>query len=432
MLVDIRMPKLGESITEGTIIRWLKGVGEPVAEYEPLLEIETDKVTTEYPSPHTGIVADIVAQEGQTIPVGGVIARIRVEGAAPADPAEAGSGSAEGAPAGAPGAMTEQASGEGAGGGVTRAAPAADAAASPSAAPAASRVEEAKATPFIRRLARKYGVDLATVIGSGPDGEITKADVLAAARGGAGENEPRQAASAPAPAAGPEGGVVIRQPSRVRQVIARRMSESVRTIPHAWLTMTVDATGLVRARESRRDAFAAEGVRLTYLPFFVMAAIRAVEAHPLINASWRDDGTIAVYERLHLGVAVAGDEGLIVPVLRDAQAYTDLEGLARALADLVERARQGALRPEDVAGGTFTVNNTGALGAVASMSIINPPQAAILNFDALREEVRLRDGRPVLGYVMNISLSFDHRILDGGEAAAFLRDVKARLEEWEG
>lgn len=403
MAVPVTMPQLGESVVEGTVERWLKGPGDHIDKYEPIVEVNTDKVNVELPSPAAGILKEIVAGEGATVEVGGVLAVIEEE-EAPAVLKE------EAAPAPAPTEVAPRRRRE--------------------AAPPREEAAEARpvrATPRVRRLAQEQGVDLATIKGSGPGGRITEEDVLAAARA-----VPAAAPGAPPPTAPPL--VRVEQEEEhvaltaIRRTIAQRMAQSAATAPAAWLAMECDLTALVRLRESVKESFRQrEEVDLTYLPFVIKAVTDALREHPQLNSSWGED-KIVIKKRLHIGIAVDTEQGLLVPVIHDADRLS-IAALAHHVHDLTARARAGKLRLEDVQGGTFTVDNTGAIGSIVSQPIINLGQAAILSMEAITKRPLVLDNDAIaVRSVMNICLSFDHRIVDGGEAGRFLAAVKRRLE----
>ena len=424
-LAQIKMPQLGESVTEGTVEKWLKHEGDFVKRDEPLVEVVTDKVNAEIPSPFEGRLVTIAVTEGETVRVGAVLAQIEVEGAvataAPTVPAEGSSAAVRVAPAPAM-------------------APAVPAAGMPSgdrtAAPDGGN-ERARLSPAVRKLAAERGIDAATVRGSGMGGRVTREDILAAVAGGevsAPASTPEATPAAPvAPAVRPAGIDGTREElvklSSMRRSIAEHMVRSLATSPHARTLQEVDVTNLVRYRETQKEGFRARhGVALTYVPFVVQIVSDAIKQFPWLNSTWSDDGVILKHY-INMGIAVSIPDGLIVPVLKDAdqRGFTDLVG---SLNDLIERARTKRLKPEDVQSGTFTLNNTGATGSVASQPIINQPQAAILTTESIvKRPVVIGDGITVR-HMMNMCLSFDHRIVDGMMAGQFLGLIKKRLEEW--
>jgi 2-oxoisovalerate dehydrogenase E2 component (dihydrolipoyl transacylase) len=408
-VAPIKMPQLGESVTEGTVDRWLKQEGDYVRRDEPLVEVVTDKVNAEIPSPYEGRLLRISVQEGTTIPIGVEIAVIELaaadvdaaEPAAPAAPSEAAEVAVE-----VPGA------------------PAAAAAEAPAAA-------RQRLSPVVRRLAEEHGVDPARIPGTGEGGRVTRDDVLAfvARREAAPAAVPPAPPQVPAPVAVDGGREELVRLTPMRRSIAEHMTRSLATAPHAWTLQEVDLTELVRYREAEKEGFRQRnGAPLTYLPFVTQVVCDALREFPFLNASWTDDG-IVLKRYINMGFAVAVPDGLIVPVVRDADrlGFTDL---ARAINYLVERARARQLKPDDVAGGTFTLNNTGATGSIASQPIINQPQAAILTTEAIvRRPVVIGDGIAIR-HMMNVCLSFDHRIIDGMTAGQFLGFVRERLESW--
>ena len=409
-LAQIKMPQLGESVTEGTVDKWLKNEGDFVKRDEPLVEVITDKVNAEIPSPFEGKLVKITAAQGETVQVGAVIAQIEVAGApaaaaapAPAKQQQAAASVSEAASE-APGPATQ-------------------------AAPAGGGNGNARLSPAVRKLAAEHGIDPTSLRGSGMGGRVTRDDVLAAVGGAA---APAQApAPAPARPQAPRDGTreELVKLSVMRKSIAEHMVRSLATSPHAWTMQEVDVTNLVRYRETEKEGFRARhGVPLTYLPFVVQIVCEAIKQYPWLNSTWSDEGII-LKRYINMGIAVSIPDGLIVPVLKDAdqRGFTDL---VRSLNDLIERARNKQLKPDDVQGGTFTLNNTGATGSVASQPIINQPQAAILTTEAIvRRPVVIGDGIAVR-QMMNMAMSFDHRIVDGMMAGQFLGTMKKRLEEW--
>src|ERR1700736_3091953 len=405
-LAQIKMPQLGESVTEGTVDKWLKNKGAFVKRDEPLVEVITDKVNAEIPSPFEGKLVKITAAQGETVLVGAVIAQIEVAGA----PAAA----ATQAPA-----KQQQATAS-----VSEAAPEA-----PGPAPAGGGNGNARLSPAVRKLAAEHGIDPTTLRGSGMGGRVTRDDVLTAVGGAA---APAQApAPAPARPQAPRDGSreELVKLSVIRKSIAEHMVRSLATSPHAWTMQEVDVTNLVRYRESEKEGFRARhGVPLTYIPFVVQIVCEAIKQYPWLNSTWSDEGII-LKRYINMGIAVSIPDGLIVPVLKDAdqRGFTDL---VRSLNDLVERARNKQLKPDDVHGGTFTLNNTGSTGSVASQRLINPPPEAHLTTESIvRRPVVVGDGIAVR-HMMNMCLSFDHRIIDGMMAGQFLSFIKKRLEEW--
>ncbi|HZS15589.1 MAG TPA: dihydrolipoamide acetyltransferase family protein [Candidatus Dormibacteraeota bacterium] len=448
MAVTVAMPQLGESVTEGTITQWLKQPGDPVERYESIAEVTTDKVNAEIPSPVAGVMGEHLAVEGTVVPVGGEICRI--EGAA-----EEAAAAEEARPAEAVGAGTRQEVPAAGGAGATAATPANPAAVASAPAPrgAPAAPDGLHLTPAVRMLAREHAVDLTRLSGSGINGRITKKDVLEyVQRRDSGEAAPppggvaaRRAeataqAAAPAPpqaprpvpAAAPQAaGDTLLPLTPMRRAIAEHMSRSVLTSPHAWTMVEVDMTRVARVRSRQREDFRRHhGADLTFLPFVAKAVVAALRQNPSLNATWTDEGVVLRNE-VNLGLAVALEDGLVVPVIRGADRLS-MAGLALAAADLTERARNGRLRIEDVEGGTFTLNNAGALGTVMSQAIINQPQAAILVMDAIvKRPVVVDDDAIAVRSMMNLCISFDHRVNDGLAAARFLRSVKDTLESIE-
>jgi 2-oxoisovalerate dehydrogenase E2 component (dihydrolipoyl transacylase) len=455
MATEIKMPQLGESVHEGTLGRWLKQTGDTVAKYEPLVEVITDKVNVEMPSPYAGVLEQIVVQEGQTVTAGTVIATIRESGA----PARAGAQSAGAQPAASrPQAPQPQAA--------SRPAPSAQAgpAVSAQAGAGARGRESLRLTPLVRRLAEEHGLstqDLEQIPGTGTDGRITKDDVqrYLASRGGAGgpsaapargpmtgPAEPAAAAAptqaaftpaaappspatergaAPARAAGDE----VRPLSALRKTIAERMARSKREIPHAYGVIEVDVTALVRHRETHKAVWRLrEGVNITLTAFILRAVSRALRDVPVVNASFTPDGVLCRHA-VNIGIGVAIPDGLIVPVIKDAD-QKSVAGLGRDLEGLSVRARAGKLTLDDVSGGTFTITNPGVFGSVFSMPVINYPQAAILSTDAVvRRPVVLGEGIAIRE-IMHLGLGFDHRAFDGAVAMQFLNHIKRQLESF--
>ena len=420
-LAQIKMPQLGESVTEGTVDKWLKHEGDFVKRDEPLVEVVTDKVNAEIPSPFEGKLVKIAVTEGETVRVGAVLAQIEVAGRVPAGDAPT---PAKGAAAAAVGTSTTAAPL------VTTAPSTAPRSAVP--APMGGN-DHARLSPAVRKLATEHGIDATTIRGSGMGGRVTRDDVLAAASGTAATSAAPAPAGAPSAARQPRGDSAreeLVKLSVMRRAIAEHMVRSLATSPHAWTLQEVDVSNLVRYREAEKQGFRARhGVPLTYMPFVIQVVCEAIKQFPWLNSTWSDDG-VTLKHYINMGIAVSIPDGLIVPVLKDAdqRGFTDL---VRSLNDLVERARNKQLKPDDVQGGTFTLNNTGATGSIASQPIINQPQAAILTTESIvKRPVVVGDGIAVR-HMMNMCLSFDHRIIDGMMAGQFLSIIKKRLEEWD-
>ena len=461
----IELPHVGESVVEGTIGKWLKQPGDRVERYDPLVEVVTDKVTMEVPSPVSGELLRIIAQEGETVPMGAPIAEVDADGGG-SSPSESPAAVAAPAPATAPVPsatppasptptsylITDARPVGPTGGSAVEAqsqevAPPTEPAPAAAVAPMASRaVDQAQETtverapnrlsPAVRRLAVEHNLDVDRIAGTGMGGRVTRNDVLRYLEQQpatvTAAPEPPQVVPAPAPTAAPARADEERVPlTPVRRMIADAMVRSVTQIPHAWSMVEVDITDLVGLRNRERDQFRArEGVNLTYLPFALKAVASALKDNPTMNASWGDD-CIVLKRRINLGIAVAAPTGLVVPVIHDADRLS-IAGLAHAVADLSGRARAGSLRLEDVQGGTFTVNNTGALGSVLGGPIINHPQAGIITTEAVQQRPVVINDAIAIRWMMNLCLSFDHRINDGAESGAFMQSVKARLEAMDG
>ncbi|MBO9311980.1 MAG: 2-oxo acid dehydrogenase subunit E2 [Chloroflexus sp.] len=450
-MIEIKMPQLGESVTEGTVGRWLKRPGDPVAKYEPLLEVVTDKVDTEVPAPEAGILHEILVPEGETVRVGTVIARL-----APANT------TVSGAPTAAP--VTKIATTESSSTTVTVTATTAP--------PATGDGRNTYLSPVVARLLAEHQLNPAQIRGTGQGGRITKQDVLrflaerekqssapvvtpvtpASAPSPASTASPPTPAPAPTPAPVPMASAPTPPPvtapttseipadaelvplTPMRRSIAEHMVRSVRTSPHVTTVMEVDLSRVIAHRAAHQEAFSRQGVRLTMTPYFIMAAIAGLQAVPVFNGSFTDQGII-IHRRINIGVAVALNEGLLVPVIPDAD-EKNLLGLARAVNDLAERARSKRLRPEETQGGTFTITNHGVTGSLFATPIINQPQAGILGIGAVvkRPVVITQNGLDAIAIrpLCYLSFTFDHRIADGATADQFLSTVKKRLEQWEG
>lgn len=455
MSTTIIMPQLGESVAEGVIGKWLKNVGEPVAKDEPIVEVITDKVNAEIPSPVAGVLEKITQEEGATVAVGQEIAII-----GGGDGGEQPSGQSGGAQsAGGNG----QSAGNGSSGAPSASGPAPQSSSAPVAlaeAPAGkARGERVRTSPLVKRLAEQYGINLAEVPGTGIGGRVSKQDILSfieqkerepqeaphLAPTGAFERPAAQAPAAPprapsAPQLPPQ--PAPRQPganeelvpvSPLRKMIAERMVLSKSTIPHATTMSDIDMTRVVRFREAHNGEFRQrEGAPISYVAFVIKATVEALKQFPYVNAEWAGDNII-LKKDININVAVDAPDGLTTPVIHHADDMS-LAGLSKAIYDLAIRAREKKLRVEDMQGGTFTVNNTGALGSVSGVSIINYPQAGILSAGAIVKKpvVMEVEGEDLIAvrHIMNLSFSFDHRILDGGAATSFVNAVQKTLESW--
>jgi 2-oxoglutarate dehydrogenase E2 component (dihydrolipoamide succinyltransferase) len=432
---SVQFPQLGETIVEGTILRWLKAEGETVERDEPLFEISTDKVDTEVPSPYAGTVTKILVAEGATVAVGTDVAEIAAEGessAAPAAPTSAEPAALE-APAAPPAPASPTSP-------VRPAAPAASLAPvpAPAAVPVAAGPRAGILSPLVRRLAAENGVDLSRVRGTGTGGRITKNDVLAAiAEGGAGVMPAVQPPSVATPALTPAppvrtgAGEEVVPLSHIRQAIGAHMLTSTQTAARAWTMVEVNVDRLVRLRAQVKDRFlATHGVKLTYLPFVVRATTDALLAHPEVNAELRGDQMV-LRRYVNMGIAVSYDAGLIVPVIKGVDGMNSV-GIARAIADLAARARSHDLKPDEVQGATFTITNPGPYGSLVSVPIINQPNTGILSLDGIQKRpVVVDDDAIAVRSMVYVSMSWDHRVIDGELATRFLARIKQNLETWD-
>lgn len=435
MSQDVVLPALGESVTEGTVTQWLKKVGDTIEVDEPLLEVSTDKVDTEVPSPIAGVVEEILVAEDETVEVGAVLARIGDgSGAAAAAPAPAAEPAA--APAAEPAPTPAPAPAPAAASAATPApAPAAAPAPAPAAAPAAPAAAATTTggyvTPIVRKLAQELGVDLANVIGTGIGGRIRKEDVKAAATTAPAIAQAAAKRSASEFTVSPLRGTTVAM-SRLRKVVAERAVASMQQTAQLTTVVKVDVTKVAALRAATKDRFlAATGNKLSFMPFFAVAAVEALQSYPIINSTV--DGDNIVYPaQENISIAVDTERGLLTPVVRDAAGKTIAE-FAASIADLAERTRSNQLKPDELAGGTFTLTNTGSRGALFDTPVVFLPQSAILGTGAVIKEpgvVSTPDGDTigVRSYVY-LALSYDHRIIDGADAARFLTQVKNRLEE---
>jgi pyruvate dehydrogenase E2 component (dihydrolipoamide acetyltransferase) len=450
-VTSIQMPQLGETIVEGTILKWLKAEGDAVKADEPLFEISTDKVDTEVPSPVAGTVTKLLVAEGATVPVGTAVMEID-DGSAGAGGNGASAPSAD-TPAQPAAAAVPQAAQPAQTAQPTSAPPQQQQAPEPRPAPAAaSTAAQAPPmpdrgprsnilSPIVRKLAREHGIDLATIAGSGEGGRITKADVLAATAA-----PPTSTATVtPLPSAGPAAAAVMvaapsmpagqgedAQPmSHIRKAIASHMLASTQQTARAWTMVEVNVDRLVHLREATKEKFQANyGVKLTYLPMVTRATIDALHEFPLVNS--RIDGENIVTPRfVNMGIAVSYDAGLIVPVVKGADGMNTV-GIARAIADLAARARSHQLQPDEVQGATFTITNPGPYGSLLSVPIINQPNAGILSLDGIQKRpVVVEDDAIAVRSMVYISMSWDHRLIDGELATRFLARVKHNLETWD-
>ena len=498
MATTIKMPQLGESVTEGTIERWLVKEGDTVEQYDPLFEVVTDKVNAEVPAEIAGTVTKIMVPDGETVAVGTPVAEIDADGAgagtdaaaeapAEAEPAQAEARATEPAQPETPAdggeqavaqqetAPTEQPAQE-------QSAPSSSGA--PQQQPAASEASSggddgggdgtARMTPAVRRLVREHGIDVGQLKGTGAGGRVTRDDVLAFIEGGAskpaaepqpGQSEaatgaaapqggapqaeapqaeapqaeapkpqPAPAAPSPAPVPSASGGDTEVPLSQMRKGIARKMTQVKQTVPHAYTVVEVDMTSVVKWREANNMAFKArEGASLSYVAVVVKAVTETLRKHPTLNSQFADD-KIILKQAMNIGIAVAVDNGLIVPVVANADQLS-ISGVNARIRDVSSRAHAGKLRLDELQGGTFTVNNTGWFGSVSSMPIINAPEVAILSMEAIVKRPRVMevDGEDVIAirHMMNMTCSFDHRVLDGAQVGFFMADVRKALEEWD-
>jgi 2-oxoglutarate dehydrogenase E2 component (dihydrolipoamide succinyltransferase) len=403
-MTEIRVPTLGESVTEATIGRWFKKAGDAVAVDEPLVELETDKVTIEVPAPSAGVLGEIAAKDGETVAVGALLGQIN-----------------DGAAGGAKSSASAKA-----------AASAAVSVAAPAAAPKAA-ASDAPLAPSVRKLSAERGIDAATVPGSGKDGRVTKGDMLAAIE---------KAASAPTPVNQPAASVQVRAPSpaddaareervkmtRLRQTIARRLKDVQNTAAMLTTFNEVDMSHIMAMRAQYKDVFEKKhGSKLGFMGFFTKAVVQALKDIPAVNAEI--DGTDLIYKNYyHIGVAVGTDKGLVVPVVRDCD-HKSISDIEKSIADFGRRARDGQLKIDEMQGGTFTITNGGIYGSLMSTPILNAPQSAILGMHKIQERPMVVAGKIEVRPMMYLALSYDHRVIDGKEAVTFLVRVKESLED---
>jgi 2-oxoglutarate dehydrogenase E2 component (dihydrolipoamide succinyltransferase) len=453
MATDVVMPQMGESIAEGTIVRWIKKVGDPVDKDEPLFEISTDKVDAEIPSPGGGVLLDIKVKEGETVPVNSVVAVIGAAGEKPAGTAAIRAAEPESAtiraaePESVPPKPTAEADGD------TRSlhAPAATtpgAATAEVAAAAPTTLESLRRTrssPLVRKIAREHGIDIAQLNGTGISGRVTKKDITefiqsgppsrAAAGPAAGAQAPGPAPSArapippPPPAFQPGENVRLEKMGIMRRKIAEHMVMSIHTSPHVYSAYEVDFSRIDKLRQAKKAEYEALGAKLTYTGFIAKATVDTIRQFPFSNASI--DGDTIVYKRdVNLGIAVALESGLIVPVIRNAD-ERNLLGLSRAIQDLAQRARTKQLKPEEVQGGTFTITNPGIFGALFGLPIISQPQVAILGVGSIDKRAVVVDDMIAIRPMCYLTLGYDHRLIDGADAGRFLLALKDRLQNFD-
>jgi pyruvate dehydrogenase E2 component (dihydrolipoamide acetyltransferase) len=435
MPTPIVMPQMGESIAEGTIVRWIKKVGDQVDRDEPLFEITTDKVDAEIPSPAAGILTEITAKEGDTVSVNSVVGTIQLAGEeSPSRRAESPPPSS--APSTRPGAAKAAASTQSQGDGQP--------APPRTPAPATDQEHRHKSSPLVRRIARENQVDVAQVAGTGLGGRVTKQDILEyldrgqGKDGGQGEGSRQQGPSNESgpgiqeterPSPGVDARSEIQPMSAMRRKIAEHMVLSKRTSAHVHTVFHVDFSAVERIRQQKKEEYARLGARLTYMAFIARAVIDALRRHPIVNASL--DGDNMIFRKdVNLGIAVALETGLIVPVIRNAD-EKNLLGLSRAIVDVAERARARQLKPDEVHGGTFTITNPGQSGAQFGMPIINQPQVAILGVGTVEKRPVVIDEAIAIRTMAYLTLGFDHRLIDGAVADQFMADIKQNLEQFD-
>ena len=414
--VPIELPQVGESVVEGIIEKWLKKPGDKIEKYDPLVEVVTDKVNMEMPAPFSGTLTRILAEEGATIPVGAVIAEMDITDAEAAawQPKLA---QASETIISTMGVLVESNVSLGPTGSPT-------AEEAPVVTPVPATERRGLYSPVVMRLAAEHNVDVSRVVGTGINGRVTKKDVLKHLKQGQSAITRAPVAAAVPISVDDEEAVI--EPSPIRRIIAQNMVKSSTQIPHAWAMMEVDVTNLVALRQSVRSQFKQKGQDITIFPFIIHAVASGLSEHPYLNATWRDDKMV-LKKRIHLGIAVSAPSGLVVPVIHNADRLS-VDAANSQLRTLAENARRNSLSLEQVQGGTFTLNNTGALGTTVSGPIINYPQAAILSTEAVVQRPVVINNAIAIRSMMNLCLSFDHRIVDGAVASAFLKGVKDRLE----
>jgi 2-oxoglutarate dehydrogenase E2 component (dihydrolipoamide succinyltransferase) len=441
MSTNVVMPQMGESIAEGTIVRWIKKLGEQVDRDEPLFEISTDKVDAEIPSPAAGVLTDIRVKEGETVPVNSVVAVIGAAGesaaappaavkTAPAEPSRPETARATGAEV--PGGLAAAAAGQPE---TVKAGAAAERPPAPGGPPTKEELRRQKSSPLVRRIAREHDVDIRQIQGTGVSGRVTKSDILGYIESGARQAPAPQAAPQvpKAPAAGPVfrpgENVEIVPMSVMRKKIAEHMVLSAHTSPHVYSVYEINFGRVSALREKRKAEFEAAGAKLTFTAFIAKVIVDALRQFPVVNTSI--DGDSIVYKKdINLGIAVALENGLIVPVIRHAD-EKNLLGLTRAINDLAARARSKKLNPDEVQSGTFTITNPGVFGALYGLPLINQPQVAILGVGGIEKRAVVIDDAIAIRPVCHLTLGYDHRLIDGADAGRFLSFVKERLENFE-
>ena len=403
--MKIELPQVGESVTDGVISRWLKNIGDSIEEYEPLVEVVTDKVNMEVPCPVSGILTNILVQEGETVPMGTTIAEINVgDESVPDLNNDSDEGITKDTKLDRIGTLLKDVSPVGPTG---------------SGGPISEGIEIDKSkrqrySPAVIRLAKQHNIDLNLINGTGIGGRVSKKDV-------------QLFINSKAPTTEKMDGVDVMPITPLRRLIANNMVESSNQIPDAWTMVEADVSGLVDLRENTKELFIKrEGVKLTYLAFVVNIVSRALKVHSKLNSTWERE-SIILKNRINIGVAVSTTTGLVVPVIHDADKLS-IGDIAKSISSLVEKARNSKLSLSDVKDGTFTINNTGALGSVAGKAIINLPEAAILNTESIVKRPVVIEDKIIIRSIMNLCLTFDHRIMDGAEAGAFINDVKLNLE----
>jgi 2-oxoglutarate dehydrogenase E2 component (dihydrolipoamide succinyltransferase) len=431
MAIDVVMPQMGESIAEGTIVRWIKRVGDAVDKDEPLFEISTDKVDAEIPAPGAGVLLEIKVKEGETVPVNSVVAVIgaageKTSGIGPSaiEPTAIGSSAAAPsapAPSSAPSSVAPSS---------------APSSVTPSSAPSSlADLRRTRSSPLVRKIAKEHNVDISGLNGTGISGRVTKKDILSFVEGGGAKGAPSAARPAmppmapPPPAFKPGENVRIEKMGVMRKKIADHMVMSIHTSPHVYSAYEVDFGKIDAIRLKKKREYEAAGTKLTYTAFIAKATIDTIREFPFSNASI--DGENIVYKRdINLGIAVALDQGLIVPVIKSADERNML-GLCRAIQDLAARARSKKLQPEDVQGGTFTITNPGIFGAVFGLPIISQPQVAILGVGSVDKRVVVVDDMIAIRPMCYLTLGYDHRLIDGADAGRFLQALKDRLQNFD-